>query len=412
MVTGAYVVMLSATVQQFALSLGVGLPTLGLLLAIGNRPFGLAGSVIQPFAGLYADAVGRRRVIIAGSALAILSMLAFFLAAISRSTILLAVGFFLFGLSLLGSPASQAMIAESVNLELGRMGFAFGAVYFFSQLSGVVLAPVAGIISDSLGYYLVFIIAAVLEASNLAVMVGKLKETRMEESHAGITERRRSALLREAVSLPEGFLGYFATFATDAFSFGLTSSILYAIIRTQFGFSNTEIGLIVGIWAFAIILSQFPATRLLLRIGPRMSLAVSEFFSVLLLVGWSLASSLVSFLLLSILFGISVAMWVPAQQSLLMSSAPPKQRGSVGGKLAAFRGLAAFPAPILGGVLFDSFGYKAPMVVSIIGTTIALIMILKLLPKTGGKAVALVPVDGGLPVVRVVGPAAWMADPT
>jgi len=153
----------------------------------------------------------------------------------------------------------------------------------------------------------------------------------------------------------------------------------------QYGFSNTDIGLIVGTLSLALIVAQYPAARFLLRVGPRRSLAFSEFLSVLVLIGWNLANSLLLFVLLSVLFGVSIATWVPAQQSLLMAHAPPEERGSLGGKLAAFRGLVAFPAPIIGGVLYDAFGYHAPVTASLLGIVVALIMIFRLLPETHRK---------------------------
>ena len=58
-------------------------------------------------------------------------------------------------------------------------------------------------------------------------------------------------------------------------------------------------------------------------------------------------------------------------------------RAEVTGKLAAFKGIIAFPAPIIGGILFQEFGFGAPPVASAIGAFCALIMIIKFLPREG-----------------------------
>src|SRR5207245_10134481 len=94
----------------------------------------------------------------------------------------------------------------------------------------------------------------------------------------------------------------------------------------------------------------------------------------------SVAPSLPYSILLSLLFGVAMAAWVPAQPWMLMALAPPEGRGALAGKLATFTGLIAFPAPILGGFLFDTLGYHAPVTLSVIGIALALSMIVRLLP--------------------------------
>ena len=44
----------------------------------------------------------------------------------------------------------------------------------------------------------------------------------------------------------------------------------------------------------------------------------------------------------------------------------PQARGVVG-SLAAFRGIAAFPAPFLGGLMYDHLGYSVPIVANLVG---------------------------------------------
>ena len=65
---------------------------------------------------------------------------------------------------------------------------------------------------------------------------------------------------------------------------------------------------------------------------------------------------------------------------MLMTHSPTGERGSIGGKVAAFRGLVAFPAPIIGGFLYQNFGYEAPILASFVGTVVCVLMILRFLP--------------------------------
>src|SRR5438093_11839076 len=74
LLTGTYVSMLNTALQPFALSLGLGLTSLGFMQALGNRVGGFSGAIIQPFVGRLADAHGRRQIIIDGTPVLISSV--------------------------------------------------------------------------------------------------------------------------------------------------------------------------------------------------------------------------------------------------------------------------------------------------------------------------------------------------
>ncbi len=173
----------------------------------------------------------------------------------------------------------------------------------------------------------------------------------------------------------------------DAFTFSITTSIIYALIQAKFVYSDAQIGIIVSVWSLAIIISQYPATKLLMVLGGRRTIAFSEALGTVLMAGWAVAGSFPAFIILSIIFGISVSTWVPGVQSLVMTNSPEHERGGIGGKVAAVRGLVAFPAPILGGYLYQSLGYEAPILASAIGTAITVGLLLKFVPEKQGEVV-------------------------
>jgi MFS family permease len=308
-------------------------------------------------------------------------MVFFLLAAVTKGWFALTVAYLLFGFSMLGSPASQAVVAEAVDLDLTKMNVAFSALFLLSSITTTATSFAGGVLADAIGYYVVFAIALVLESVDLLLYLRELREVNYgpTPSESGISGRKFS--LRNAVSLPSGLLGFFTAFAMDSFAFGITSSIIYGMIYDRFKYSNTEIGLVVGTVSLATILAQYPATKLLLRAGAKKSLALSEAFGVVLMLGWYFANSLSFFVALSVVFGASVATWVPAQSSITIMVSPPSERGSLGGKLAAFRGLVAFPGPIIGGILYEVFGYSAPIIASFCLTLATLVMIVKFIPE-------------------------------
>jgi len=213
---------------------------------------------------------------------------------------------------------------------------------------------------------------------DLYVYLKELTETRHEEK---AVDGSPGFSFREALRLPRGSAGYSVALAMDAFGFGITTSIIYALIVDKFAYSPADIGLLVGVWSFSIIATQYPATQVLLVLGPRKTLALSEFLGTILMVGWLLANSLPWFLLLSVVYGTSVSTWVPGVSSMLMTHSPSGERGSLGGKVAAMRGLVAFPGPIVGGLLYASFGYEAPILASVFVTAVATLAILKFVPE-------------------------------
>jgi MFS family permease len=379
LISGVYIGMLNGILQLFPGSLGFGVATLGILQAVGNRFSGLAASIAQPIAGHFSDIYGRRVVIVAGSVATVLSMLLFVLAAVTVNWAVLFGAFFLFGVSVLGSPASQAMVAESVGLDMTKMNVAYSVVFLLSSIPGVVTPYLAGLVADSYGYVIIFLAAAMLEAVDLYLYVSELYETKAKVEE-GTTSNSAGFSFKESFRIPKGSFGYFGALAMDAFAFSITSSIIYAMIQTNFGFNDSQIGIIVGVWSLAIILSQYPATKLLLLLGGRKTIALSEALGTILMLGWGLANSFVGFVLLSVVFGVCVSTWVPGVQSLLMANSPEHERGGIGGKVAAVRGLFAFPAPILGGFLYQDLGYEAPIIASAIGTVITVVLILRYVP--------------------------------
>ena len=379
LVSGIYIGMLNGILQLFPGALGFGVATLGILQAVGNRFSGIAASIAQPIAGHFSDVYGRRSVIVVGSIGTILSMLFFIVAAVTSNWAFLFLAFFAYGVSVLGSPASQAMIAESVGLDERRMNVAYSVVFLLSSIPGVVTPYLAGVIADEYGYAVIFVSAAVLEVADLYLYVRELYETREKAAQAKKDAPRFS--FRESFRIPRGSVRYFGALAMDAFAFGISTTIIYAMIAAKFDYSDAQIGLIVGVLSLASILSQYPATWLLIRLGARKTIALSEGLGTFLMIGWGLAGTFSEFLLLSVLFGMSVSTWVPAVQSILMANSPEDERGGIGGKVAAIRGLVAFPAPILGGLLYQVWGYDAPLVASAVATAATAVLLLRYLPE-------------------------------
>ncbi len=397
LISGIYIGMLNGVLQLFPGTLSLSVAGLGILQSLGGRFNGVATSIVQPLAGHYADVRGRKIVIVFGSITTILSMMFLAGAAVTGSWILLSAGFVLFGLSTLGNPASQAVIAESVSLDSTRMNIAYSAVFLLSIAPGVVTPYLAGVAADNNDYLAIFVVAALLESVDLYLYVKELAETKHDPLRDGNGLARRFSFV-EALKPPKGDIRYFSTLAMDSFAFGISSSIIYAIMKANFGISSADVGLQVSVLSLSIVASQYPATRLLLKIGARRTIIISEMLGVVLMAGWTVATTLPEFLILSVVFGVSVSTWVPGVSSMLMAHSRPDQRGSIGGKLAAIRGLVAFPAPIIGALLYQTLGYQAPMIASLIGAVVTVVMMFRFLPRATSGALLDRPQEHLIPV--------------
>ena len=377
LVSGVYIGMFSFVLQLFPLTLGFSVASIGILQSLGNRFSGVAAAIVQPLAGHYSDLHSRKRVILLGSATTVSSMVCFVGGALLANGYLVVLAFALYGVSVLGSPASQALVAESVDMNPRQMDIAYSLVFFLSTLPGVISPYLAGTIADMYGYLYIFAAATVLESVDLFLYWRELSETK----HTMMTATEKNSFsFRQALGLPRASWGYYGALATDAIAFGITSSIIYAMAETQFGFSAADVGFLVVVWNLAMLASQYHATRMLLWLGPKKTIVISEALGTLLMAGWALSTNLAEFALCAAVLGVSVTTWVPGVQSLLMTHSPPRMRGSVGGKVAAFRGLVAFPAPMVGGFLYQYLGYEAPIMASFAGTIVCIALMLRYIP--------------------------------
>lgn len=129
-------------------------------------------------------------------------------------------------------------------------------------------------------------------------------------------------------------------------------------------------------------MSQIPIGKLMDRHGRKPFLLLSELMGITTLLGWLFSRDFVSFAIFQISFGVMIAAWVPTTTAILADSVSKEKRAEAMGRLQAFRGLLAFPAPYVGGLLYDALGFHPPVVANLIGSVTAFILIFKLVKET------------------------------
>jgi MFS family permease len=80
--------------------------------------------------------------------------------------------------------------------------------------------------------------------------------------------------------------------------------------------------------------------------------------------------------------GFSAAFWMPAEQAWIAKNVDPQERARAIGGYSTFRGLFAFPAPFVGGVLFDAFGFDVPILLNLVLALVDVALILTLVRES------------------------------
>lgn len=372
LLTGTYNNLLQVVLQPFVIALTDSVVVLSALQALATRFGGVIGALAQLLGGALTDRWGRKPVMLLGSGFNLASLSALLASALLREWLLLLPAFVFLGLGLVSSPASAALVAESVAVR-GRAR-AYSQVQFFLILPAAVVAFVGGFAADAFGYGLIFAIAVALEATNFALFFAVLRETLREPNRA------RWALRGSPVVHDPTLRGLLLVTCVDSFVWTISSTIIYGMAVVEFGFTDTDIGIIVGVWAVVFAATTLPAGWIIQRFGSRWIMFISEALGIPVMLGWILSRTPLEFAVISVFNGLTASTWAPAWQTVLANSVEDRVRGEITGRITAIRGLLAFPAPLLGGLLFATYGYPAPMVASFFGIVLAMAAVLRFVP--------------------------------
>ncbi len=377
--SGIHSNMVSVVWQPYVLSLGASMTTLGWLTSLGGFQ-GIVTSLIQPLGGWLADRMGRKPFVVWASVVLVAAYALYTLAGVTRVWTFLVPGVILIGLSALNRPARSSLTVESVTVE--RRGMGFSIVQVATVLPGIFAPILGGFIADRATATAVFPVGILFEVMSLFLVARYLSETagshQMRE-HASWSELW--SMLKRSIVPPPGLFGFFLCLAGDSFVWGISLGTLFGMFSETYGLTDAQLGLMTSAMSVSMAVTQLPVGRLVDRYGCKPSLVISEAIGLPLMLMWAFSSRFEVLVASYALFGLVGSTWGPAVMSYLAARTLPGERAEAIGRLSAFRGLLAFPAPFIGSLLFERGGLRLPVMVTLIGIVIVMMGIILLIKE-------------------------------
>ncbi len=312
--------------------------------------------------GALADKIGRKKVIVYGTALRVIAPIFLFTA---RTWHWVIPGMVINAMASLYSPAFNAIIAESLPQE--RRGAAFGAYRFITSLPQVFMPVVSGYYLEVMGIsrgvrigLMMFTVAA-----GVAVLVRQLfltetlvddGEDEGDDNGMGLIETLKSQSRTVWIMLSIAVISSFAMRMTWAFLAPYAYEHV-GLSTTQYGLLQTvAMGISVPLYLISgIIADRFgrvPCILLARGLGPFDSL------SLYLFKGYN--QLLAAYSVIGVAQGLGGGrirtggyMGGPAWQALVADVVPQRDRGKVMGLMGTVSGILSLPGSYIGGYLYD-----------------------------------------------------------
>lgn len=256
----------------------------------------------------------------------------------------------------------DALIAISSHQK--QRGRSFGFHRMMDTAGAVVGAFLAWWLLSLLkdGYRTIFLLTAVPGAIAVIIVIFLVKDVKAAESNPGPPAKLRLM----------SFDKRFRQFIIISLIFNLGNfSYAFFILRAQdMGVRVAIIPLVYLLYNLIYVISALPAGILSDKVGRSSVLGLGFFAFFLLCLGFALFSGVIMVLLLFGLYGIFQAITETVSRAFISDLVPVQRKGTALGIYHTTTGLAAFPASLIAGTLWDRFSFQVPFFFS---ATIAMV---------------------------------------
>jgi len=349
--------------------LKANMAALGFLDGLGEAIVSLS----QAVAGYYSDRIRKRKVFIwAGYLCGAASRLGYAASSVWQHLVPFRV---LDRAGKIRSAPRDALVAD-ISTD-GNRGRHFGLLRAMDNFGAVAGITVSIVLFNVLGFRLLFALAAIPSIAGAALILKNIKEAKSSGARAfkGLSFKDIDRNLALYIALN-------GVFALGAFTYSFL-----LINAKSAGFKAGFIPVLYLVFSVSAALFSYPFGRLSDRIGrkPVMFIAFGAWAAVC--AGVVVTENLPALASLFILFGVHKAALEPVQKTIAAELAPPAYRASILGGFQMVVGLAALPASLLAGFLWDRAGRQVPFYVSL-GLTAAAALLLLFVKETRQKMAA------------------------
>ncbi len=151
--------------------------------------------------------------------------------------------------------------------------------------------------------------------------------------------------------------------------------LLSGMLNSAYGYTPWRIGLYTAAMTLTQAVAQVPLGRLADRFGYGRFMAVSQFTACVMLGMMIVSKDFAVVFSANLIMGLANAFWMPAEQAWIAAHVDPSRRAQALGSFSTFRGLIGLPAPIIGGILFDAYGFDVPIAMNLVLAFISGVMI-------------------------------------
>ena len=342
--------------QPFALSLGLSVKDIGALESLME----LSRIILQPVIGAASDVYGRKPFLILRDVLVVCAGVFFIFA---KSWLYVTLGMVLVGLGYGIIPVWTSIVAESA--EKGQIGWLYGILGSVYMACGLVGTLSAGWLADTVGYKMVFIVFVAASTLSLIVTTLKIEETHTpSDREFGVGKAITSML--DSFRPPRYLWGYYIAMSVDLLAFSIGWRLINGLLVDSFGFTAGQIAIISAFQTGTMAVSQMLIGSRVDRYGCRVYLTVSQIISGILVAALIVKPTYLVAIASNVLMGLAAALWSPAEQTWVANNVDPNERAKSIGGYSTFRGLVALPGPFIGGLIYDRYGYTAPMAINFV----------------------------------------------
>lgn len=343
---GAHIVAVNLPV--YAQQVGVGLATIGLLIAA----YDFAEVIAKPIFGAVADRQGMKNTMLVGIALFILASLLFLFI---DPRLLLLVRF----LQGIGAAALSAVSLALVGVYFKkRRGQAYG-IYNAIKASGYVISPiVGGMILLNNNFSAIFIAAALFGALAfvLSLILPTTKKTIELEDDDDFSLQAFASVFKERKLLP-----WYTVTVVNMFFVGILFGFLPVRVY-GLGYDTFATGLILSLVALSYLLIQPVAGILADHTNTAATIRTSLLISAASIILIAFATG-IPFILLCITSGIGVGVVWTNTDALISGLAGKGKLGATMGAAGSFKELGDMLGPLLIGVLSQALGLSVGFVI-------------------------------------------------